>query len=799
MVAPLAPEALRAHCPPESLPFEDTKSLEPSTTVLGQERATEALDFGLRLRRKGYNVFAIGSVGVGRHTIVESYLRRRAASEPAPDDLAYVHGFADPRRPELLRLPAGRGRRLREDLEHAVEDALAAIATALATDEHQAKRRAIEGEIGKRHDEAMEALEKLARERSIKLESTPTGFTLTTMKDGEALSDEAAAALPPDEKKAMDEALDLVGSKLEELMDRAPRFQRERRERLRELERQLASRIMGPIFDDLGAKHADVAVVGALIEAIREDMVRRLGTLIPEEARSGDADVELSPALAPEDEPPAVSRYRLNVVVDNAELEGAPVIFEDHPTEERLFGRIDVRVRPSGPSSDFTMIRAGSLLRANGGYLVLDAHRLVADPEVWERLKRALRAGESRFEGPSDGLGLAGTVGLEPEPAPVDLKVILVGDRWIYYLLSESDPELEEHFKVMADFDDDVARGGENLVAFGRLVGSIAEDKGLPPFDRGAVARIIDEASRWADDAGRLSLNVRRIADLLVEAAHFAELDGAARARAADVEAALAARIRRHDRIRGITLRFITEGTHRIETEGRRVGQINGLSVEGYGTEELGMPIRITAQVRAGRGTVVDIEREVDLSGPLHSKGVLILGGFLGGRYATDRPLSLHATLVMEQSYGGVDGDSASLAEICVLLSSLAEVPLRQDVAVTGSVDQLGQVQAVGGVNAKVEGFFDVCRARGALDGQGVIIPASSARHLMLRADVVEAARAGRFHVWPVTNVDDAIALLTGVVPGDRNAYGHFAEGTVNGRVEARLRLLAATELSHDS
>jgi predicted ATP-dependent protease len=475
------------------------------------------------------------------------------------------------------------------------------------------------------------------------------------------------------------------------------------------------------------------------------------------------------------------------------------VIFEDHPTEERLFGRIDLRVRPSGPSSDFSMIRAGSLLRANGGYLIIDAHRLLADPEVWERLKRALRADESRFEVPADGLGYGGTVGLEPAPAPIDVKVILVGDRWIYYLLSDTDAELEEHFKVMADFDDDVARTAENVVAFGRLVGSIVEDKGLAPFDRTAVARIVDEASRWADDARRLSLNVRRLADLLVESAHFAELAAAARVSGEHVEAALAARVRRHDRIRKLTLRFIEEGTHRIETEGRRVGQINGLSVEGYGSEELGMPIRITAQVRAGRGTVVDIEREVDLSGPLHSKGVLILGGFLGGRYATDRPLSLHATLVMEQSYGAIDGDSASLAELCVLLSSLAEVPLRQDIAVTGSVDQLGQVQAVGGVNAKIEGFFDVCRALGTLDGQGVIIPASCARHLMLRADVVDAAREGRFHIWPVATVDEAISLLTGVVPGERNAYGHFAEGTVNGRVEARLRQLAATELSHES
>ncbi|MBC7173538.1 MAG: AAA family ATPase, partial [Polyangiaceae bacterium] len=429
------------------------------------------------------------------------------------------------------------------------------------------------------------------------------------------------------------------------------------------------------------------------------------------------------------------------------------------------------------------------LHRANGGHLVIDAHALMAEPGGYERLKRVLRAGETHL-----GTG----VGLEPEPLALDIKVVLVGERWLYYMLRDSDPELDEHFKILADFEDDTERSEANVLTYARRLGAVIAREGLPPFSRTAVARVVEESSRWADDAERLSLDVRRASDLLVEAAHLSRIAGRARVHGEDVEAALAGRERRHGRLKSYALRFIEQGVHRIEASGARVGQINGLGVESYGTEEMGVPIRITARVRAGRGTVVDIEREVDLSGPLHSKGVLILGGFLGGRYATRRPLSLHATLVMEQSYGSIDGDSASLAELCALLSALSDLPIRQDLAVTGSVDQLGQVQAVGGVNAKIEGFFDVCRAFGDLAGHGVIIPESCVRHLMLRNDIVEAAREGAFNVYPVATVNEAMAILSGVPAGERNMYGNFQEDTVNARVESRLLALAATELSHD-
>ncbi len=693
MPDPLAPEALRAYCAPESLPFESTEELEPIPEAVGQDRASDALAFGLGVRRKGYNVFVTGRAGVGRHALVRAHVAPLAAAAPRPPDLAYACDLRDARRPRLVRVPAGTLAALVADFDAAVAEAAASLAS--------------------------------ARERAAgrALEAAPV----------------RAAVMPP--------------------------------------------------FEALRERHGGIPAVRARLEAIEEDVRERLPGLL----RVPRADVMGADALASVSGPLPLDRYRLEPFVDHARTEGAPVVFVDEPGEEALFGAIDVRPTPGGPVTDFRSVRAGAIHRANGGYLVVDAHALVHDHGAYERLKRVLRAGEARIE--SDL-----SLGLAPEPVPLDLKVVLVGERPLYYLLRDADPELDEHFKVLADFDDDAERSPANLLAYARRLRSVIAREELPPFSRTAIARVVEEASRWADDAERISLDVRRASDLLVESAHLAGLAGEARVRGEDVEKALAGRERRHDRLRRNALRFIEQGVHRVDTEGRRVGQINGLGVESYGTEEMGVPIRITARVRAGRGTVVDIEREVDLSGPLHSKGVLILGGFLGGRYATGRPLSLHASLVMEQSYGSIDGDSASLAELCALLSALSEIPFRQDLGVTGSVDQLGQVQAVGGVNAKIEGFFDVCSARGPLAGHGVIVPASCVRHLMLRREIVDAARDGRFQVYAVETVNDALAILAGITPGERNAYGRFPEESVNARVEARLLALAATELSpHDA
>jgi len=481
----------------------------------------------------------------------------------------------------------------------------------------------------------------------------------------------------------------------------------------------------------------------------------------------------------------------VNVLVDHSESKGAPVVYEDHPTYNNLIGRIEHIAHMGALVTDFNLIKPGALHRANGGYLILDARQLLLQPYAWDGLKRALRSREVRIESLSQVLSLVSTVSLEPEPIPLDVKVVLIGERLLYYLLYQLDPDFGELFKVEADFNEEIPRTPENNLLYARLIGTIARKEGLRPFDRGAVARVIEHSARMADDAEKLSIHLLSTADLLREADYWAGVAGNGVVTADDVQRAIDAQIHRADRLRELVQEEIKRGTILIDTTGERVGQVNGLSVIQLGNFAFGRPNRITARVRLGKGEVVDIEREVELGGPIHSKGVLILSGFLGARYAAERPLSLSASLVFEQSYSGVEGDSASLAELCALLSSLAEVPIRQSLAVTGSVNQHGEVQAIGGVNEKIEGFFDVCKTRGLTGEQGVIIPATNVQHLMLRQDVIEAVKAGQFHIYPVQTVDQGIELLTGIPAGERDEEGNFPEGSINQLVEARLIELA--------
>jgi lon-related putative ATP-dependent protease len=481
----------------------------------------------------------------------------------------------------------------------------------------------------------------------------------------------------------------------------------------------------------------------------------------------------------------------VNVVVTRSEGSGSPVVYEDHPRQGNLVGRIEHVSEFGNLVSDFRLIKPGALHRANGGYLILDARRLLLEPYAWEELKRALRLRQIRIESLGQALGLVHTASIEPEPIPLDLKVVLVGDRTLYYLLAALDPDLLELFKVAADFEERVERSPQGEALFARFLATIARREGLRPLERGAVARLIEQGSRLAEDADRLSVRYEQLADLLRETDHLAGLAGRPASCAEDVQQAIDMQVRRADRLRERLQEDILRGTILIDTRGEQVGQLNGLSVLQLGGLCFGRPSRITARVRVGGGEVLDIEREVALGGPIHSKGVLILTGYLGARYSAERPLSLQASLVFEQSYSGVEGDSASCAELVALLSALAEAPLRQGLAVTGSVNQHGQVQAVGGINEKIEGFFDVCRAAGLSGAEGVLIPAANVKHLMLRADVLDAVARGQFQVYPIQTVDQAFELLAGIPAGERSAEGGFPEGTLNQRVEARLAAFA--------
>ncbi len=791
LAQPLPPALLYRRVDPDELPFALCSELEEAPGLIGQEQATEAIAFAMRIRRKGYNVYALGASGTGRHSLVEALLRQRAASEPTPPDFCYVNNFADPQKPRRLRLPAGRGSGLAQAMKRLVEELRAALPAAFERDEYRARREVLEQQFKERSEAAFGALQARAEKSGIALLRTPMGLALAPKRNGKVLTPEMFEELPAAERERIQQEIAAIQSELEATMRQVPQWEREHREAVRALNRETTGHAIAGLMEELRALYRDLPDVVRYLDEVERDI-------------QDNADDFLTPAVPPQPDGPMPAglvaaieegrfrRYQVNVIVDNGDRQGAPVIYEDNPTHQTLVGRVEHLARFGALVTDFMLLAPGALHRANGGYLILDATKLLAGNYGWASLKRALNAGEIRIETLEQLLSLATTVSLEPEPIPLDVKVVLLGPPTLYYLLSLYDEEFADLFKIAADFDDRIARTPETTLLYARLICAVARREKLRPFDRDGVARVIEHAARLVGEGDKLSIEMRALADLLREADQLAADAGKAVVGKSEVQAAIDAKIRRGDRIYRRLQEEIARKTIRIETEGTAIGQVNGLSVIGLGGLSFGIPSRITARVRLGRGEVVDIEREVALGGPLHSKGVLILGGFLGGRFGRNRPLSLNASLVFEQSYGGVDGDSASAAELFALLSALAEAPITQALAVTGSVDQRGQIQAIGGVNEKIEGFFDACRAAGLNGRQGVVIPAANVRHLMLRHDVVAAAAEGRFAIYPIDTVDQGIALLTGIPAGQPDAEGVYPPGTINRRVADRLDAFAA-------
>jgi lon-related putative ATP-dependent protease len=779
----LKPEALYRRCDLAQFDFGSTEDLKPLTGLLGQERALRAVEFGMGVARDGFNLFVMGPAGSGRHTLVKELLGRRAAAGPRPGDWVYVNNFREPHKPLALMLPAGRGARLRADMAQLVEDLRSAIPAVFESDEYRSRAGQIESEFAERHERAFAELGAEAMGERIALLRTPAGFSFAPLKDGEVISPEDYAKLPDEEKQRIDQVMSRLHGKLEDIIRGVVRWRKEQREKLKELNREVTLFAVGHHMSELKERYRDLDKVLRYLEEVQQDVIANAEDFLrAREAQGGPAAQEK----------PSFRRYDVNLLVDHGGNGGAPVVFEAHPSYQNIIGRVDHLSQFGTLVTDFGLIKPGALHRANGGYLLIDAHRLLAQPFAWEGLKRAISTREVRIESPGELYSLVSTVSLQPEPIPLEVKVVLFGDRFVYYLLHAYDPDFPELFKVAADFDDRFDRTPENDFLFARLIAAMVSEKGLVPMDRGAVARIIEHSARLAGEAGKLSANLRAVADLMCEADYLARGDGRDSVTAADVAGAIDAARRRADRLRERMHEAIVRGTVLIDTDGERVGQINGLTVLQTGSYAFAAPTRITATTRLGEGRVIDVQREVELGGAIHSKGVLILSAFLASRYASNEPHSLSASLVFEQTYGLVDGDSASLAELCALMSSLADAPIRQSLAVTGSVNQRGEVQAIGAVNEKIEGFFDICSARGLSGAQGVLIPASNAPDLMLRADVVEAAAAGRFHVYAVANVDEAIEILTGIAAGDADAVRGFPPDSVNGRVARRLRDLAA-------
>jgi lon-related putative ATP-dependent protease len=762
--APLPAALLRRRCSPEELPFQLSSELADAPAMIGQERAAEAVAFALRMRRKGYNVYALGPAGTGRHSLVEDLLRRNAATESTPPDRCYVNNFADPQKPRCLDLPAGQGAGLAAAMKHVIDELRVALPAAFERDEYRVRREVVDQQAKSHSEAAFGGLQERADAKGIALIRTPTGLALAPKRDGKVMNPEDFEALPEEERKRIENDLQAAQSELEGVMRQVPQWEREHRDALRGLNRDTTGFAVASLIADLRKEYGDLPDVLDYLDTVERDIKENVDDFLPQPQQAPEpGGPAMTPATQAAMEDMRFRRYQVNIIVDNGNQKGAPVVYEDNPTYQNLVGRVEHLARFGALITDFNLIQAGALHRANGGYLILDAERLIAGTYGWAALKRGLQSGEIRIESLEQALSMASTVTLQPEPIALDVKVVLVGSPTLYYLLSSHDDDFAELFKIAADFDDRVTRTGDATLLYARVIATIVRREHLRAFDRDAVARVIERAARLAGDSDRLSTSMRAIHELLQEADQLAADAGKEVVGEAEIQGAIDAQTRRGDRIYRRMQEEIGRRTIRIETDGEVVGQINGLSVISLGALAFGNPTRITAQVRMGRGEVIDIEREVQLGGPLHSKGVLILTGFLGGRFGAGRPLSLHASLVFEQSYGGVDGDSASAAELFALLSALSEVPIRQCFAVTGSVDQHGIIQAIGGVNEKIEGFFDVCKAAGLTGKQGCIIPVSNVKHLMLRADVVAAAEEGRFRVIPMETIDQGFELLTGV------------------------------------
>ncbi|MGE0789475.1 MAG: Lon protease family protein [Sandaracinaceae bacterium] len=783
-IKPIEPARARRSCDATTLTFETTDELEPLEGLLGQLRAERAIEFGLTMSHKGFNLFVLGPPGTGKHRLVRDMLSELGVRDAPKDDVVYTHRFGAPDRPRALVLPAGRGAELDTAMTRFVRDLPGALRAAFEADGFRDRVRSLEQALESRGEQAIKQVSERAEQKSIRLMRTPTGFGFAPLKDGEPLDPAAFAKLPEEEQAGRKAALEELEEALREALEDAPRWQREARDALRTAQREEAVKAAHALLSEARRALGDLAEVTGFLDAVTEDVGEMAPALLAESAEpEGDEAAAHTLAMGAMD---PLARYRVNLLVDRRDEPQPLVVEEDHPTFDRLFGSIDQRAHLGALVSDHTMIRAGALHRANGGTLIVDAQRLLRSPAVWDSLKRALTRRTLEIESASRSLGFsAGS--LSPDPIPLDVKIVLIGDRELYYALSGADPDFEQLFKVPADLSDDVAWTAEHELEFARLLTAIARSESLLPLRRCAVARMLEHASRLAEDQHKLSTALARTSDLMREADWHARRRRSPLVTREHVLAAIAARHERDGRIAQATLERFGDGTVLVDTDGAVVGQINGLSVLAIGHSRFGQPNRISCRVRLGGGEIIDIEREAKLGGAIHSKGVMILSSFLGATYAEDRPLSLTASLVFEQSYGGVDGDSASMAELCALLSALSEIPIQQRFAITGSVDQRGRAQVIGGVNEKIEGFYAVCAARG-LDGtHAVLIPDANVRHLMLSEEVVDAIAQGKFSVYPYRDVDEAIALLTGTEAGTREGTNAFRDDTVHGRVEHKL------------
>ncbi len=781
----VAPEQLRRRVDPAQLPLT-TAEVPSLEGTIGQPRAVDAIAFGLEINSPGYNLFIAGSAGSGRERTVLDYLHRFAPTQPAPSDWIYIYNFAQPDQPNVIRMPRGRGRKLAADLEGFLEAAQRDISRAFESEDYERHRRETLSELSQRRDALIDQLQAFARDSGFAIEVTPIGMVAVPLSHGRPLSDEEFQHLPASIQHELEQRNKQIQERIADTLRQVRQMQKEGTERVRKLDHDVALFTVGPHLDELRETYADQPEILAYLDQIQSDIPEHLDDFRSESGETQQQSLLARlPGLQREED---LARYRVNVFVDNDELVGAPIVVERNPTYYNLVGRIDYRATFGSMVTDFRQIKPGALQRANGGFLVLQALEVLRAPFAWDALKRALISKEVTIENLGDQYTALPTERLRPQPIPLDIKVILLGPPEVYYLLYQLDSDFQQLFKVKADFSPDMDWNDEHLGNYVAFISRLVREDGLRHFDRLAVASVIEYGSRLREDQRKLSTRMRDIADVVGEANYWAGKNGHDIVQDADVDQAISKRKYRSNLIQERIEEMIDNGTILIDTTGSREAQVNGVAIIDLGGYAFGKPSRITARVSTGRGSVQSIEREIELSGPIHSKGFMILSGYLAGQYSQQHPLSINATITFEQSYDEVEGDSASSTELYALLSALSGLPLNQGIAVTGSVNQHGEVQAVGGVTSKIEGFFAVCKAKGLTGEQGIIIPATNVPNLMLEEELIDAVRAGQFHIWAVRSIDEGIELLTGVSAGQRDLEGQYPEGTVHRLVEDRLK-----------
>ncbi|NLY57293.1 MAG: AAA family ATPase [Gammaproteobacteria bacterium] len=778
----LQPEQLTAPIDLESLGFTSTDDLEPFRGILGQDRAVEAMHFGVAMKRAGYNMFVMGEPGTGRFSYAMRYLKAEAKRMPTPQDCVYINNFDESREPRALHLAAGTASQLVDDIEQLVDNLLATFPAAFEHPAFQQRKNAIDQRFNRRYDSAIEIVERQALERNIVLYRDGATLAFTPMRDGKGLDDAEFALLPEAERERYHADISELEEVLNEALSSLPQWKRESSNELRALNEEAITEALQPLLDPLTERYCDNPQLCEYINAIHQNLLKVVVELLADERAESRSDAVKKAAL--------IDHYSPNLVIEHRGSPGAPVVHEPHPSYDNLFGRVEYSSEQGALITSYRNIRAGALHRANNGYLVIEADKLLAEPFVWDALKRALHSRELKIESPWADIGRLTTVTLTPQVIPLSVKVVLIGSRRAYYLLQDYDPDFQELFRVLVDFDDYLPRTPDSIEGMAQLLKTRVQEEGMAPLSVAAVARILTYSARLAEHQQHLSASISDIFQLVAEADLVRELAGDRMTDTAHIERALLAKENRSGRASARIREDMLSGVILIDTDGAAVGKCNGLTVLAIGDSVFGVPARISATVYPGSSGIVDIEREVNLGQPIHSKGVMILTGYLGSRYAQDHELEISASIALEQSYGYIDGDSASLGEVCALISALSRVPLQQCFAITGSINQFGEVQAIGGVNVKIEGFFRLCQARGLTGRQGVIIPRVNVPNLMLDQAVLDAAREGLFHIWAVDNVDQALSLLAGEDAGAPDEQGSFPSGSINDRVVQRLKVI---------